>query len=481
MGRPTSRTPAGPDRGFELDQWPRPGQGRPPPSEKQARDDVVVVGVGEVTDLDGEAARAADARFHRLGWKRLTVVLIVESVALGALGLPAAFASLGMVLGVFFCVSLGLVAVYTGFLVGEVKLKYPQVAHYADSGRLLMGRFGYELFGAMFVVSIIFVIGSHVLTGTIAFLKLTDNGGCSAAFGFLSAIILLVLAIPPSFADVAILGYIDFASILIAIGITIIATGIQASDGPGLTAINWSWRPKPDLSFVEAFVAISNIAFAYTFVVGQFSFMDEMHTPSDYMKSIWSLGMIEISIYTLTGAIIYAFVGVDVKSPALLSAGETVSKVAFGLALPVIFISGSINTTILGRYIQGRVLSKDSECHHVNTSKGWAIWLGIVSAVTFTAYIIAELIPFFSPLLSLLASLFVSGFSYYFPALMWFKLLREGPWYASKNILSCLASGLTFVVGIVILICGSYASVADIIKRFTEGDVGEVFTCKPIG
>jgi hypothetical protein len=37
--------------------------------------------------------------------------------------------------------------------------------------------------------------------------------------------------------------------------------------------------------------------------------MDEMHTTTDYVKSIWALGLIEIVIYTLTGALIYAFVG----------------------------------------------------------------------------------------------------------------------------------------------------------------------------
>ncbi len=68
--------------------------------------------------------------------------------------------------------------------------------------------------------------------------------------------------------------------------------------------------------------------------------------PRDYVKSIWALGLIEIFIYTLTGALVYAFVGSEVKSPAILSAAPLVSKVAFGIALPVIFISGSINSTV---------------------------------------------------------------------------------------------------------------------------------------
>lgn len=427
---------------------------------------------GEVSELD-DNARAdleklktveGNAHFNRLGWKRLTVVLIVEAIALGSLSLPAAFATLGMVAGVILTVGLGLLAIYTSYIVGEVKLAYPEVAHYADAGKLLMGRFGYEVVGAMFVLQLTFLVGSHCLTGTIAFLNITDNGTCSVVFGVVSAIILLFLAIPPSFTEVAILGYIDFVSILLAIGITIIATGITSSRAEGgLSAVNWSAWPKEGVTFAEAFIAITNIVFAYSFSLCQFSFMDEMHTPRDYVKSIWALGVIEIIIYTLTGAIIYAFIGVDVKSPSLLSAGHTISKIAFGVALPVIFISGSINSTVIARYLHGRMF-RNSIVRFINTPKGWATWLGLIVTITVIAFIIAEAIPFFSDLLSISSSLFISGFTFYLPALMWFKLLKKGKWNSKENLPSSILNALCFIIGIVVLVCGTYASVDDIVS-----------------
>ena len=69
------------------------------------------------------------------------------------------------------------------------------------------------------------------------------------------------LALPPSFAEFAILGYIDFASILLAIGITIIATGISATDAPGgLAAVTWELWPAAETSFYEAFLSITDEA-----------------------------------------------------------------------------------------------------------------------------------------------------------------------------------------------------------------------------
>lgn len=435
---------------------------------------------GEVTDSHRLKQIAADgnAHFHRLGWKRLALVTIVEAIALGALSLPQAYATLGMFAGVFLTISLGCVSIFTSYLIGQVKLKFPEVASYADAGRLLLGRVGYEIFGAALVLELVMVVGSHALTGSIALISLNGGHVCSIVFSAVSAVILLILAIPPSFSEVAILGYVDFASILVAIGITIIATGVQASGSAGgVSSVDWSAWPKENISFSEAFVAVSNIIFAFSFAIGQFSFMDEMHTPQEYMKSIWASGAIQITIYTLTGALCYAFIGKDVQSPALLSAGPLVSKIAFGVALPVIFISGSINTTVALRYVHGRIF-KNSILRYINTFAGWTSWIVLVVLFTIIAWVIAEAIPIFSDLLSLASALFVSGFSFWIPAVMWFCLLRQGNWYAKENLIMSAACLLAFLIGIITLGAGSYATIADIIKLTNTGTSHSPFTCR---
>jgi len=418
-------------------------------------------------------------KYRRLGWKRLTVCLIVEAIALGSLSVPSAFATLGMVAGVILTVGLGLIAIYTSYVVGQVKLRYPAIEHYSDAVRLIWGRFGYELTGAMFAIFLVLLVGSHALTGTIAFINIVDEYNvCALVWSIISAIILLILALPPTFAEFAILGYIDFASIIIAIGVTIISTGIQAHNAPGgLSAVNWSAWPAPDTTFYQAFLSTTNIIFAYSFAICQFSFMTEMHTPKDYVKSIWALGLIEIFIYTMTGALIYAFVGQDVKSPALLSAGSTVSRIAFGIALPVIFISGSINGTVVGRYIMDRVFAT-SPHRYIKSLKSWGIWISLLTVLTTMAWIIAEAIPFFNALLGIMSALFISGFTFYFPALFWFQLIKEGKWYEGwKNISLSILNAIVFVIGIAVLGCGTYASVQDILNQYDSNSVRGAFTC----
>jgi hypothetical protein len=223
----------------------------------------------EVSDSDLEATgqRDGNPKFHQLGWKRLTILAMVEAIALGSLGLPRAFATLGMVAGILLSIGIGLVAMYAAYNIGQVKLKFPQVSHYADVGSLLFGPIGSSIFVAAFVLLLIFVVGSHCLTGAIAFKDIVQTTICSTAFSAISAAILLFLAIPPSFADIAILGYIDFASIVLAIGTTMIATGVQ--DRGSLRDVEpyvaWSAWPKDGITFEEAIVSVNSIVFAYSF------------------------------------------------------------------------------------------------------------------------------------------------------------------------------------------------------------------------
>lgn len=427
----------------------------------------VETGNGVVSDVDAQTldqiATASEQHFHRLGWKRLAVVTIVEAVALGALSLPKAYATLGMFPGVFLTITLGLMSIFTSYIIGQVKLAFPKTANYAEAGRLLFGRFGYEIFGAALVLELVMVVGSHALTGSIALSTLNNYATCSTVFSGVSAIILLILAIPPSFSEIAILGYVDFVSIIAAVGITIIATGIQATDNGGLSQVDWSAWPKENLKFSEAFVAVTNIIFAFSFAIGQFSFMDEMHTPTDYMKSIWASGFIQITIYTLTGALCYAFIGSEVSAPALLSAGPTISKVAFGVAIPVIFISGSINSTVALRYLHGRFW-KHSVIRYLKTSAGWAAWLVEVVIFTVIAWVIAEAIPIFNDLLALASALFVSGFSFWIPGIMWFMVLVKGNPFSRSNLPTTLLAILAFIIGAVTLVAGTYATIVDIVR-----------------
>jgi amino acid permease len=121
----------------------------------------------------------------------------------GVLSLPSVLASVGIVAGIILILGLGIVATYTGYVFFQFKQKYPHVHNMADAGEVLLGRFGKELFGAAQVIFLIFVMGSHILTFTIAFNAMTGHATCTIVWGVIGTIILLLFTLPRTMKNIA--------------------------------------------------------------------------------------------------------------------------------------------------------------------------------------------------------------------------------------------------------------------------------------
>lgn len=64
--------------------------------------------------------------YKTMSWFHAGVVMIAETISLGILSLPSALATVGFVPGVIFILGLGLIATYTGYVMWQVKMKYPE-------------------------------------------------------------------------------------------------------------------------------------------------------------------------------------------------------------------------------------------------------------------------------------------------------------------------------------------------------------------
>lgn len=98
-------------------------------------------------------------------------------------------------------VGLGLLATYTGYVIGQFKLRYPHVHSMADAGEVLfdklnMARFGREFMGTAQLLFLVFIMGSHILTFTVMMNTLTNYGTCSIVFGVVGLVISFIFALP---------------------------------------------------------------------------------------------------------------------------------------------------------------------------------------------------------------------------------------------------------------------------------------------
>lgn len=93
-------------------------------------------------------------------------------------------------------IGLGLLATYTGYVMGQMKLRYPQITSMADAGEVLAGKWGREIIGAAYITFLIFIMSSHLLTFTVAMNTITDHGTCSIVFGIVGMVVSFLCSLP---------------------------------------------------------------------------------------------------------------------------------------------------------------------------------------------------------------------------------------------------------------------------------------------
>lgn len=151
---------------------------------------------------------------------------------------------------------LGLLATYTGFVIGQFKLAYPHVHNMADAGEVMLGPIGREVFGAAQMLFLVFIMGSHILTFTIMMNTITERATCSIVFGVVGLVVSLLCCLPRTLSKVSYMSIASFISIIGAVLITMIGVGIAK---PGDQRVAITAHP----SFPTGFLAVANIIFAY--------------------------------------------------------------------------------------------------------------------------------------------------------------------------------------------------------------------------
>ncbi|KAJ5123110.1 hypothetical protein N7448_009207 [Penicillium atrosanguineum] len=379
----------------------------------------------------------AEVKYKTMEWWQAGMFMIAESVSLGVLSLPATLASLGIAPALILIIGLGLLATYTGLLIGKFHQRYPHIQNLADAGEVLMGAFGRELFGIGQLLFSIFIMGSHILTFSVMMNTVTDHGTCTMVFTAVGFVICMVCSLPRTMKNMTYISCCSFVSILTAVIITMISVGVQDHGYSSLKA-------TVDTDLYHAFTAVTNIVFAYCAHVAFFGLLAEMREPRDFPKALYMLQTFEIIFYVVAATVIYYYVGQSVASPALGSAGPVMSKVAYGIAIPTIIGAGVVNGHIGLKYIYVRLFRGTDRMHRRDlTSYGSWVLIGLICWII--AWIIADAIPVFSDLLSLISSLFASWFSYGLPGVYWLHL-NWGQWFSSPRKIFLTALNMCIVL-----------------------------------
>ncbi|KAF7294697.1 Protein kinase domain-containing protein [Mycena indigotica] len=437
-------------------------------------------------------------QYRTCSWQKTAGLLFSEYICLAILSFPWSYSVLGLVPGVLVTIGVAASVQYTSLIVWKFCLKHPEVRDVCDIGRIIFGgsQWAYNFTAVMFILNNTFIQALHCLVGAKLLNTLSNSALCTIGFSAISAILCFIFTLPRTLNQLSGLGTFSAVTMGIAVLLAIIFSGVQSEPFgyiPGETPIVTKF-PLPGTTFIAGksfldgcpyLTKISTLGMSaflnisYT-LIGQItipSFIAEMKEPRDFPKALWAVTICEVVVFSLCGAIMYHYVGNQyITAPAFGSLQPTYKKIAFSFAIPTIVYLGSLYSSVTTRFIFFRIF-RDSKHRHSNTLVGWAVWAGIIGLTWIAAFIIAEVIPFFSDMLSLMSSLFDCWFGFIYWGMAYLIIYpKEERWKGLRGF-ETMMNYFLIVFGVFMLVGGTYTSIQSIIDSYRASAYGTVFSC----
>ncbi|RMY44409.1 hypothetical protein D0865_10570 [Hortaea werneckii] len=419
-----------------------------------------------------------DIKYKTLSWPLVAILMIAEIVSNGMLSLHSSLAVVGIVPGLIIIVFLGVFATYTSWLLVKFKMNHPEVHNMGDAGYILFGPVGRELLAFGTVVFAVFATGGQLLAGQIALASLSDGKLCLMLYTGIFAIPTLICSFPRTLDGLSWLSVPSVLSILIA--------GIVGMVGAGLYPVqDRTVSIAEGSSFYTAFISITNPVFSFAghfmLMMGRrfFVMVSEMKQPQHAMRAAYTLQGFATTFYVVFAAVVYAYIGNNVASPAFSSLETKWQKAAFGIAIPNFLIAGSLYAHTASKLLFVRIF-RHSRHLHSHTVLGWGTWALLILIMNGLGFVLAVGVPIFNYLIGIAASLFAAWFTYGIAGMFW---LHDSYHYeqglhtwARKWFQSTLAI-LTILIGGFICVAGMYVTVRSIVEAYDNGEVASPFAC----
>ncbi|KAK5229270.1 hypothetical protein LTR47_007872 [Exophiala xenobiotica] len=451
-----------------------------------------LVTVGAPTDADNHEAsvvgetythevfkKTADGvDFRTVGWKRTAVIFMKLQFALGVLNIPSAIYVLGAVGGAFNVVGWGLLNTYGGYVLGNFRKRHPECHGIADMAFLCGGPIAREAVEVLFVFTYVLSAGASILGVTIALNALSDHAACTVWWSFLSTIVVIAAASIRKFEKIGWITWVGFASIFTAVFIVVI--GVTTIDRPaaapqtGPYDLGYHAIAHPD--FVNGIVAVVIIFVSSSATSAMVPVISEMKNPAHYNRALFTAQGTINSSYLTFGLVVYAYCGKWVASPSLGSAGPTVKKVAYGVGLIGLVVSGLLWLHVPAKIVFVRIL-RNSKHLQANTMVHWCTWFGCTISLGIIAFLLAEAIPVFYSIVALSGAICFAPMAICLPAWFW---LHDHAEYRSNTVgrkaiyyLHCFI----LLLGTFLTVGGTYGTVQQVVDEYANGSIGSVFSC----
>jgi len=333
-------------------------------------------------------------------WYNISALMASEVIGAGVLTLAGKYAQLGWVLATVLLILMFFVTFYCSLLMVEVKKVFPAIVCLADGAEYTLGKVGKHFVNVFFLTKMTLTLGDYLLiAGKSLGGALYEFHICLPVWMVCVFIVLGPLSQLRTLNAATTLCYLNMTALLAAIFI-VIAQLVMNGRGPEVQ----THVIAEDLTFNSVMQSMSSIYFAYGGSYIYYELMAEMKDFTDFPKAFIIAGPFQVGVYLLVGIVGYYYKGQD-------AAGYYLDNLGFGpmfrAASALIFYH-----MIMSCFIYTHVISKIMHVYiwpqHVNKLgwKGTLEWAGVTLSVMGVAYVLANAVPFFEALTSLIGGFF---------------------------------------------------------------------------
>ncbi|PWY90831.1 hypothetical protein BO70DRAFT_425772 [Aspergillus heteromorphus CBS 117.55] len=445
------------------------------------------IGIATSTDLKSgedvhEVFKQGEGQvdFRTVSWIRASAIFLKMLFATGILSIPSVMYDLGAFPGAINLVGWCALNAYGAIVLGNFRTLHPQCHSVADMAQLTGGPIFRELVGFMFIVTYVITASSGIIGVSAAFNALSLHATCTVWWSLTSTVVIAGCASVRKFSHIGWLTWVGFFSILAAVFIVVIGvtTRTRPAIAPQTGPYTLGYHAIGHPTFAAGITASATIFVSSAATSAFLPVISEMRKPTDYPKAVYLCLSFVTASYLAFSLVIYRWCGQWIASPALGSAGPTVKRIAYGIALPGLIVSGSLYVHVAAKYLFVRIL-RHSRHLQANTPVHWGTWLACVFGLAAVSFILACAIPIFTYVLALVGSLCFAPLAISFPAWLW--VYSHGHyWGAGVGVMRRLVFGLHVLMiglGVFMMVGGTYGVLVQIMEAYSSGEVDGVFSC----
>ncbi|KAL2211808.1 hypothetical protein CC79DRAFT_221172 [Sarocladium strictum] len=242
-----------------------------------------------------------------------------------------------------------------------------------------------------------------------------------------------------------------------------------------------------DTSKAEFVAAFLMITFATNGAVTVPTLVRDMSQPRDFLYALYTSSAVVFCTFAVFGGVLYGQIGqqyMTIPSIGTLEYGPRIT--VFSLMMPTIVFLGAFYAAVLARRAHAGIATqilRERFSLELTKIQDRLVWFMTLLALWLAAWLIANLVPFFSCLTSFVAAAFVSAFGFVIPACAWFSMRLEDPMPRTPgrtllNRIQIVCWAMILVFGVCYVgVVGMAASAVNLVDEFAKTGIGRPFAC----